>query len=96
MKHLLITAADAARIASALQHATDTELRRIGDRLATDTGGDLEDIADNLKRLTLCAACVLEGQQAHCSALNAQKIGRRLTRLIGRAEGTWPPRTEDE
>jgi hypothetical protein len=87
-RHLVITAADAARLAAALAGATDPDLRRIGDRLAVDTGGDMREIAGLLKHLEVCAACNIEGQARSCNSLEAQRIGRRLSRLIDRAEVT--------
>jgi hypothetical protein len=84
-RHLVIAATDAARIAAALRDAKDPDLRRIGDRLAADAGGDMREIADQLKALDICGACWVEGQSASCYSLQAQKLGRRLARLIERA-----------
>lgn len=50
-----------------------------------DTGGDFLEIADSLKQMTVCAACNIEAQARFCVAIYAQKLGRRLKRLIDRA-----------
>lgn len=90
-RYLIITAADAARIAVALNGSSDPELRRLGERLGPDTGGDIQAMVSDLKKLPICAACSIEGQAQSCFSLDAQKVGRRLARLVGRADGTWPP-----
>lgn len=51
-----------------------------------DTGGDFEEIANLLKDMKICAACVFESQEHSCSALEARRLGRRLWRLIERAK----------
>ena len=58
---------------------------KIIDRFENETGADIEDIATQLKKLPLCAACKIESQEDSCRSLDAQKLGRRLYRLINRA-----------
>lgn len=60
-------------------------------RLLGDTGADIEDIVAQLKGMSLCPACVIEGQERSCSAPEAQKLGRRLNRLLERARGERAP-----
>lgn len=51
-----------------------------------DTGGDFLEIADALKRMEFCPACRIESQERSCAVIDAQKLGRRLKRLIDRAD----------
>ena len=53
-----------------------------------ETGADIREIAYNLKHTPICGACRIECQQHNCESLNAQKLGRRLQRLIDRADAT--------
>jgi hypothetical protein len=55
------------------------------DRLRVETGADIEEIAALLKALTTCLACEVEGQETYCVCWQAHKLGRRLSRLIDRA-----------
>lgn len=64
----------------------DMSIEDVRKRLAEDAGGDFEDIAAQLKNLPICAACSIEGQAGNCVALAANKLGRRLQRLIERAK----------
>lgn len=63
-----------------------TASEHVLERLRTDTGGDLEEIASLLKKTEICPACLLESQERSCCSLETQKIGRRLSRLIERAK----------
>lgn len=51
-----------------------------------DTGGDFEEIANELKRMGICPACSGESQERTCQSVEARKLGRRLWRLIERAK----------
>lgn len=62
-------------------------LRRIEDRLTHETGADMQEIVDTLVTLRICAACEHEGRALFCASLDAQKLGRRLRRLLERARG---------
>lgn len=55
-------------------------------RLRTDEGGDFEEIVRQLKGATPCAPCAIEGQLPHCANLEMHAIGRRLDRLVERAQ----------
>ena len=54
-------------------------------RIREETGGDMEEIASLLMGLRFCHACVVECQQQYCESLSANQLGRRLRRLIERA-----------
>lgn len=85
-RYLVITVEDAKQILEALRGAP-IDTGGIRERLARDTGADVEEIVSDLKGLSLCHACVFEGQETYCSSLLAQKTGRRLGRLLERARG---------
>lgn len=85
MKYLLITVDDARAIAPHLPEG------RLKQRLTKDTGGDFNDIVHRLKKLPTCMACDIEGQQHDCFSLVANKIGRRLKRLVTRADENTIP-----
>lgn len=55
-------------------------------RIDNESGADIKDIVDQLKHMDICPACAIEGQQHSCSAHDARKLGRRLKRLLDRAE----------
>ena len=80
MKYLLITTDDAQIIA---KHLPEGQLK---ERLETDAGGDFEEISEKLRKLDFCFACGIEGQEHDCESLVANKLGRRLRRLIWRAQ----------
>jgi hypothetical protein len=93
-KYLIITTDDAAllwgalvSVPNALESATFGPLIT---RLRDDTGGDIQAIADDLKAMEVCAACNIEGQSQSCEVHGANRCGRRLDRLIKRANGIIP------
>ncbi len=90
-RYLIITKEDAETLAALLGAGyVDDAATRILERLHADTGGDIEQIARILKKLEACAASKIEAQP--CSAqIDAQKLGRRLARLLERARGERPP-----
>lgn len=61
--------------------------RALLERIENETGADIEEIVSDLKGLNTCHACVVEGQESYCCSINAKKIGRRLNRLVERANG---------
>lgn len=79
-KHILITLDDAKYIADFLP---DGGLK---DRLLREQGADIVDIVDNLKSIGPCIAAVIEHQQHRCGWTKANKLGRRLGRLVERAD----------
>lgn len=91
MKYTLLSVNDANAIYSIIAKYTDTKAlpgRAVNliDRLCTDTGGDVREIALKLKSLEVCFACLNEGEGDCCAALLANRLGRRLSRLIDRAD----------
>lgn len=93
-RYVVLTVEDAAAIAGALDRSSP-DLARIAERLEADTGGNIEEIVDILKRLPHCSACVIEGQEDSCRVHEAQKQGRRLRRLLERARGERAPGRSD-
>lgn len=88
MKYIILSVADANTLADLLalrQPSEGSYVATLVDRLRDDTGGDLEEIAADLKKLDYCRACVVEAQTRYCESLVAQRIGRRLSRLLARA-----------
>lgn len=55
-------------------------------RIENEIGADLVGIAAELKGMKICHACAIEGQEQYCKSLLAKKMGRRLFRLIKRAD----------
>lgn len=66
------------------------EVMSLLNRIDNESGADIKGIVDQLKHMDICPACVIEGQQHSCSVLEAQKLGRRLKRLLDRAENNPP------
>lgn len=89
MNYLLLSTEDAATIVAGFamrrRPRAGTPLARVLERLRADTGGDFEEIVGLLKRLPICGACAAEWQEKHCASLVANKLGRRLRRLVDRA-----------
>jgi hypothetical protein len=83
MKYLLLTVEDAQALAASPETNIDLQ---ISASVNADTGGDFADIANQLKKLEICCACSHESMSALCVAPLAQKLGRRLQRLIDRAD----------
>lgn len=94
-KYILISVEDARWLAGAVDGCagrgpwipgTTSDRRDIVGRLETEEGGDFEAIVAQLKGAEPCAACSIEGQLAYCANLEMHKIGRRLDRLVERAQ----------
>lgn len=93
-RYLILTKEDAMVLASAIADGrASTETLRIATRLREDTGGNIEEIADDLKRAETCPACSIEGQESSCVAIDARATGRRIARLLERARGERAPGT---
>lgn len=88
MKYLLVSVEDARWLVQAASGfaGTGPDGRDVLGRMRTDEGGDVEKIVRDLKGMGVCAPCVVEGQASHCEVLEAQALGRRLDRLLERAE----------
>jgi hypothetical protein len=88
-RYLMITLDDGKAIARYLDCVAVTEgpfldpheeaVGRIRERLASDTGADMQEIVDKLKALESCGV--------GCGVLDAHQLGRRLRRLLERARG---------
>jgi hypothetical protein len=63
------------------------EVSGLLNRIEQETGADLNDIAGQLKNMRICPACSGEGQEHSCSSLVARTLGRRLKRVLKRADG---------
>jgi hypothetical protein len=69
---------------------TDPALTIVIDRLKKETGGDIQNIVDELKATHICGACVIQSQEQNCSSLYTNHLGRRLSRLLDRANTGRP------
>lgn len=47
---------------------------------------NLRRIADYLKKLPICHACVVEGQERYCECIGARWAGREILRTLDRDE----------
>ena len=92
-RYIIITLEDAKRIAVFLRASLFSDTRRLIERFEREEGADIEDIVARLKGSEICAACAIEGQASYCTALESQKQGRRLRRLLERARGERPEGT---
>lgn len=89
-RYVILELNDAKALALNASAAFDEQVTRIIDRIETETGADIEDIVAQLKGLEVCAACAIESQEQYCVCWRANKLGRRLSRLIDRANGIVP------
>jgi hypothetical protein len=86
-KYLLITVEQARWLAQAVDGcAVGQRHQPFMARLMEDTGGDFLEIALMMKHQDPCPACSIEGQLSSCANLETQQLGRRLQRLIDRAD----------
>ncbi len=74
-----------AYVFSDIRYRINKELSPLLARIEQETGGDFVDISTQLKTLPMCSACIIEGQEHTCQSISAQRLGRRLLRLIKRA-----------
>ncbi len=97
-KYIVITLEDAKNLVVALDDAESPAIVKLVERFAAETGADMQEIVDLLKGQRLCPACVIEGQERTCQSIGAQKLGRRLNRLLERARGerTADSKKDDE
>lgn len=89
-RYVILELSDAKALASqarSLAEGHASSVDPILERIEAETGADIEDIVAQLKGLDFCHACVVEGQQQYCECLTAHKLGRRLSRLVDRANG---------
>lgn len=84
-KYIILNLDDMKTILQYLQ--TNDKTKNIINRFKNEDGGNIQEIANLLKKLDTCHACQVEGQERNCESLIARKIGRRLNRLIFRADG---------
>ncbi|NKI68943.1 hypothetical protein GN109_05880 [Collimonas pratensis] len=87
-RYVILELSDAKALALNASAGFDEQVMRIIGRIEAETGADIEDIAQQLKDLEICLACEHESQQHTCESLTANKLGRRLHRLIDRANET--------
>jgi hypothetical protein len=76
---------EAKALAQAARGNANKEVASIISRINEETGGDIQEISDMLKATETCHACVVEGQEHTCESIGTKKLGRRLMRLIERA-----------
>lgn len=86
-RYIIMELGDAKALALNASAGHDERIQRVIDRIENETGADVEDIVAQLKSIDACPACVIEGQQHSCCAWHANKLGRRLSRLVDRANG---------
>lgn len=92
-RYVIMELEDAKALASNASAGFDDRVQRVIDRIEAETGADIEDIVAQLKGIEPCHACVVESQERYCVCWGANKLGRRLSRLVDRAnvEGNDAP-----
>lgn len=85
-RYILVELADAKLLAQYAAATLDPALIRVVNRIGLETGADLPDIARQLMDTRTCMACDIEGQARWCCSIHTRKLGRRLRRLIERAD----------
>ncbi|MEX3764499.1 hypothetical protein [Paraburkholderia phenoliruptrix] len=86
-RYIIMELDDAKQLALNASAGFDERVARTIDRINAETGADMEDIVAQLKGIDTCHACLVEGQEAYCVCWEANKLGRRLSRLVDRANG---------
>ena len=89
-RYVILDLSDAKALALNASAGHDEQVSRTIARIETETGADIEDIVDQLKAIDACHACVVESQTRYCVCWSANKLGRRLSRLVDRANGIAP------
>jgi hypothetical protein len=98
-RYLIVRLADAQMIARLIRDSLPnhpSELTPVVNRIFDETGADIEDIVARLKRLDVCAACVGESQERHCVCWGANRLGRRLSRLVDRANAHLADESDED
>ncbi len=91
-KYILLRVEDAHALADRIINGEPrANAKALALNILSDTGGDLREIADSLKDQEICGACAHENMERYCRSLGAQKTGRRLLRLIERADARMVP-----
>ena len=93
LRYVILALDDAKALALNASAAFDERVARVIARIEAETGADVEEIVDQLKGLDVCAACAIEGQERYCVCWQGNKLGRRLARLVDRANAG---RADDE
>ena len=86
-RYIIMELGDAKQLALNASAGFDERIAHVIERINAEVGADIEDIVAQLKGIKPCHACVVEGQQEHCCCRQENKLGRRLRRLIARADG---------
>lgn len=86
-RYVILELRDAKALALHASAGIDEQVTRIIDRIEAETGADIEEIVEHLKAMHACHACTVESQESYCVCWDANKLGRRLSRLIDRANG---------
>lgn len=85
-RYIVMELSDAKLLASvAVPSTSDKRASEIINRIDTETGADIEEIVNQLKGMNICHACVVENQEQSCESIQARQLGRRLSRLLDRA-----------
>ncbi|MDE1139998.1 MAG: hypothetical protein PW999_10145 [Paraburkholderia tropica] len=84
-RYIIMELSDAKALALNASAGFDEQVARVIARIEAEEGADVEDIVAQLKAIDACPACVVEGQEQSCCAWHANKLGRRLKRLVDRA-----------
>ena len=95
-KYLLVKREEAIALAEAVDLEAHPHLKQTVERLRDDTGGDVIYIANRLKKMDYCSACIIESQETYCHVNATRKLGRRLLRLIERAEHIRSPGNKND
>lgn len=89
-RYVILELSDAKALALNASAGFDEQVARVIERIEAETGADIEDIVAQLKGLEVCGACEHESMERYCVCWDANKLGRRLSRLVGRANGIVP------
>ncbi len=89
-RYVILELSDAKALALNASAGFDEQVARVIDRIEAETGADVEDIVRQLKALEVCCACEGESMEKTCVCWSANKLGRRLSRLVDRANGIVP------
>ncbi|EON14855.1 hypothetical protein [Pandoraea sp. SD6-2] len=84
-RYIIMELEDAKQLALNASAGFDERVAQTMERIESETGADIEDIVEQLKAIEPCEACVIESQQQYCVCWHANKLGRRLRRLVERA-----------
>jgi len=91
IKYVIVRLDDIHGLLKLCNTRTDSaHMKSVIDRLKNETGGDIQNVVDEMKATGICHVCMTECQEHNCTSIYTNHLGRRLSRLLDRANTARP------